>query len=194
MECEEGEELSGQDPGLPSSVQTDVVRRRILRTELPQPSGVMEVSLDCNSGSLKILRHGEGTGELLPVVLPDLGDEVQVGGEHDLGPGHVEGVPPVPAVGEEIPDTAQLGGHDGEVAPVHLVGDGGWVDVGPREPRPVALQQGGDGRPEENVGLVVHVNTVTVVRSEDGRQGQLKIPRVTENSFSFQLKVQSTPT
>ena len=179
MVSDELYELSGQDPGLPPGIQADVVRRWLVKAQPPQLHRVLVVCLLHNSGCFPLIWHGERAGVSLALPLTEDVDELQVGGEHHLGPGHVEGVGPVPAVGQQVPHTDEFSLDDGEMSPVDVVGHGGGVDVGPRVPRPVALQHVGHGGSEQGGGLVVNMDTVAVLGTEDCGQTQLQVTGVT---------------
>ena len=64
------------------------------------------------------------------------------------------------------------------MSPVHVVGHGGGVDVGPRELGPVALQHVGHGGSEEGRGFVVNMDTVAVLGTEYCSQAQLQVTGV----------------
>ena len=172
-------ELSWQSPGLPPCLETDIVRWRLVSSQPPQLHWVLVVCLINNSGSLPVLGHREGMGVSLALPLTEDIDDLQVGGEHHLGPGHVEGVGPVPAVGQQVTHADEFSLDYGEMSPVDVVGHGGGVDVGPRVPRPVALQHVGHGGSVQGRGFVVNMDTVAVLRSEYCGQAQLQVAGIT---------------
>ena len=65
------------------------------------------------------------------------------------------------------------------MSPVHVIGHGGGVDVGPRELGPVALHHVGHGGSEEGRSFVVNMDTVAVLRTKYCGQAQLQGAGVT---------------
>ena len=68
--------MSGQGPGFPPGVKTDIMRGRLHATQPAQPHWVLVVRLLHHSGSLPLLGHREGPGESLSLLLAEDVDEL----------------------------------------------------------------------------------------------------------------------